>query len=304
VGVQEVRWEGGGAERAGECTFFYGEGNDNHELGTGFFVHKSIISAVKRVEFVSDRMPYTILRGRWCHIVVPNVHAPTEDKIDYVKDSFYGELESVFDKFPKYHTKILLGDFNAKLGREDIFKRTIGNESLHEISNDNEIRVVNFATSENLRVKSTMFPHHNIHKYTWTSPDGKTHNQIDHFLVDGRRHSSVLDVRSFRAADCDTDHYLVVAKVRERLAVNKQISRRFHMERFNLKKLNEVEGKEQYRVEVSNRFAALEDLDTEVEINSAWETIRENIKISAKESLDYYELRNISHGLTKDAQNY
>jgi hypothetical protein len=62
----------------------------------------------------------------------------------------------------------------------------------------------------------------------------------------------------------------VVAKVRERLAVNKQRSERFNMERFNLKKLNNVEGKEQFHVEVSNRFA---DLDTEVDINSAWETI-------------------------------
>jgi hypothetical protein len=61
------------------------------------------------------------------------------------------------------------------------------------------------------------------------------------------------------AADCDTNHYLVLAKVKERLAVNKQRSQRFHMERFNLKKLNEVEGKEKYHVEVSNRFAALED---------------------------------------------
>jgi hypothetical protein len=57
------------------------------------------------------------------------------------------------------------------------------------------------------------------------------------------------------------------------------------MEKFNLKKLNEVEGKEKYRVEVSNRFAALEDFDAEVEINTIWETIRGNIKISAKESL-------------------
>jgi hypothetical protein len=248
------------------------------------FAHKRIISEVKRVQFVSDRMQYIILRGRWCHIVVLNIHAPTKDKIDDVKDRCYKELERVFDKFPKYHMKILLGDFNAKIGSKDIFTPTIGNESLHEI------RVVNFATSKNLRVKRTIFPHHNIHKYTWTSPDGKTHNQIDHFLVDRRRYSSVLDVRSFRAADCDTDHYLVVAKVRERLAVNKQRSQRFHMERFNLKKLNEVEGKEQHRVEVSNRFAALEDLDTEVEINS-WETIRENIKISARESVGYYGLR-------------
>jgi hypothetical protein len=83
-----------------------------------------------------------------------------------------------------------------------------------------------------------MFPHYNIHKYTWTPPDGKTHNQIDHILVDRQRHSNVLDVRSFRAADCDSDNYLVVAEVRERLAVNKQRSRSLRTERFNLKKVN------------------------------------------------------------------
>ena len=111
--------------------------------------------------------------------------------------------------------KILLGDFNAKVGREIIIKPTIGLESLHQDSNDNGVRQVNFAASKNLVVKSTMFPHRNIHKYTWTSPDGKTHNQIDHVLIDRRWHSSILDVRSFRGADCDTDHYLVIAKVRE-----------------------------------------------------------------------------------------
>jgi hypothetical protein len=194
VVVQEVRWEGGGTEPAGEYTFFYEKGNENNELGASFFVQTRIMSAVKRVEFVSDRMLYIILRGRWCHIIVLNVHTPTEDKTDDVKDSFYKELERLFDKFPKYHMKILLGDLNAKVGRKDIFKPTIGNESLYEFSNDNGVRLVNFATSKNLRVKSTVYPHRNIHKYTWTSPDGKTHNQIDHILVDRRRHLNVLDV--------------------------------------------------------------------------------------------------------------
>jgi hypothetical protein len=101
------------------------------------------------------------------------VHAPLGDKTDAVKDSFCEELEHVFCQFPKYHIK-MIGDFNAEVGREDIFEQTVGNESLDEISNDNGVGVVNFAISKNLIFKSTMFPHCNIHKFTWTSFDGKT----------------------------------------------------------------------------------------------------------------------------------
>jgi hypothetical protein len=83
-------------------------------------------------------------------------------------------------------------------------------------------------------------------------------------------------------ADCHMDRCLVVARTRERIAVNKQGSHKFHMERLNLKKLNEVEGKGKYCVEVSYRFVALGDLDAEVEINTVWETIRDNIKFHPK----------------------
>jgi hypothetical protein len=88
AGVQDDRWEtGGGAETAGVYTFFYGKGTEDHQLGTSFFVHKRMTSAVRRIEFVSDRMSYIILRGRWCNIIVVKVHAPCEDTSDDIKDT-------------------------------------------------------------------------------------------------------------------------------------------------------------------------------------------------------------------------
>jgi hypothetical protein len=163
----------------------------------------------------------------------------------------------------------------------------IGNESLHEVSNGNGVTAVNFATSKNLIVKSTTFPHRDIHEHTWASPDGVTHNQIDHVLVDKRRQSNTLDVRG---ADCDTDHYLVVAKLRKRNSVSKRVRQKFDLERF-LRKLDDVEIKEKYEVEISNIFAALENLDESLDINSAWESIRENSKTSTKENLGYQTLK-------------
>ena len=125
VGVQEVRLDGNGISPIGDYMLYYGKGNNNHQLGTGFFVHNRIKSSVEKADFISDRLSYLILRGRWYNIIVINAHAPTEDKDDLIKDSFYEVLEQTLGQFPRYHMKILLGDFNAKVGQEDIFKPTI-----------------------------------------------------------------------------------------------------------------------------------------------------------------------------------
>jgi hypothetical protein len=88
-------------------------------------------------------------------------------------------LEGAFNKIPKYHTKILFEEFSADVGKEEIFKPTIRNESLHEISNSNEARIVNIATSKNITVRSRAFTHCSIHKYNSTHPDGKPHIKTD-----------------------------------------------------------------------------------------------------------------------------
>jgi len=127
--------------------------------------------------------------------------------------------------------------------------------------------------------------------YTWTSPDGKTHNKFYHILIKRRWHSSILDVRIFRGVVSLTDHCLVIAKFWEILAVSKVAAQKFYRERFNLRELNELEVGKQYQIEISNRFTALENLSVGEDKYRAWENIKENIKITTKESLVLYEFK-------------
>jgi hypothetical protein len=129
-----------------------------------------------------------------------------------------------FDRFSTKHKKILLEDSNEKVGREDTFKLTIGNEYLHETSNNNGVRIVNIATWKLTTVKkSKMFQHHKIHKYILTFLDGKRHNQIGHALINRRWQSSITFVVTFRGADCNTDHLLVIEKLVKWLSVSKSL---------------------------------------------------------------------------------
>ena len=142
----------------------------------GFVIHESILTALKDVKFINDRMSYAVFRGAWYNLVFFNVHCPTEEKEDDIKNEFYDEFERVYDSFPSDSMKIILGDFNAKIGKETVFKSTIGMESLHENSNDKGVRLINFARSKHLVIKSTCFKHKDIHKQTWESADGRTFN--------------------------------------------------------------------------------------------------------------------------------
>jgi hypothetical protein len=103
-----------------------------------------------------------------------------------VKNEFHEELERVYDNFPENAMKIVLGDFNSKIGKETLFRQTIGLESLHNECNDNGIRLVDFANSKDLLVRSNYFKHKEIHKQTWVSADRHIFNQIDDVLVNSR----------------------------------------------------------------------------------------------------------------------
>ena len=142
------------------------------------------------------------------------------------------------DACPKHDAKYIIGDFNAKIGRESIYKGTIGMHSMHKESSDNGIRLINFAASKELTVSSTCFKHKDIHKGTWLIKKikNKSTNQIDHMLVDNRHASNVMDVRTYRGANIDSDHYLVTARIRARISIAKSI-RRQENKGFNIEAL-------------------------------------------------------------------
>ncbi|KAJ4432818.1 hypothetical protein ANN_21457 [Periplaneta americana] len=138
------------------------------------------------------------------------------------------------------------------------------------------------------------WPVPNLNAATDDLRDGLTHNQIDHILIDKRRHTSIVDIRTFRGADCNSDHYLVIGELRERLSVAKRVEQQVNITKFNILKLKDEEAKQNYQVEISNRFATLEssdEVEKELDVNSVWENIRDSIKIAAEQSIGYYETK-------------
>ena len=120
-------------------------------------------------------------------------------------------------------------------------------ECLHSTTNDNGLRLINFAAARGMAICSTYFARRNIRKHTWRQPNGETCSQIDHVLVDGRHFSDVIDVRTFQEPHMDYDHYVVVTKIRPRLS-SVTGSRRKRTMSLNIQRLSaEGAGKEYAR---------------------------------------------------------
>lgn len=292
LALQEIRWPGQDIITKRSYTLFYsGSNQGRHELGTGFLVNKRLRHQIIDFEAISERLCRLKMRGRFYNITIICAHAPTEEAEDEVKEQFYAELERAYQSSSTNDMKIVIGDMNAKVGKESAFRPVIGNHSLHEVSNDNGTRLVDFASANNMRIGGTLFPHRNIHKMTWTSPDGITNNQIDHALIDKRHATNLLDVRSLRGADVASDHFLIRTKVRERISrVQKERGER--KTKWNNDKLKNEKDRRLYERTVSEKLdlegtqGGTSDSDTAEEpTEKLWRTLKEVILSAAEETI-------------------
>lgn len=258
VVLQETKWPYAGKINTKEYVIYYsGTDNGRYYGGVGYAVKKAISESVIGFTPINERMCNIRLSGRFQNISLISIYAPTEDAEEEEKDAFYGILEEEVNKLPQYDIKIVIGDANAKVGREEIWTEVAGKESLHESTNENGLRLLTFASSANMKICSTMFPRKQIHKATWASPDGKTNNQIYHVLIDNRHFSSVTNVRTIRGAEFGTDHYLVLISLRQRINVNKKKAAR--KEQMDTEKIKVPEVQREFTIKLTNRFQILED---------------------------------------------
>ena len=149
------------------------------------------------------------LKVKFHNITLINVHAPTEEKEEEEKDKFYDDLQRACERVPKHDIVLILGDLNAKIGKEKAYENVTGKHMLHEVSNQNGELVSNFAIENNMTVMSTQFQHKTIQNGTWTSPDFTKVNQIDHVHINTIKKRIVQDIRNLRGLNCDSDHFLV-----------------------------------------------------------------------------------------------
>ena len=227
---------------------------------------------------INERISYIRMKGRFFNTSFVCTHAPHNARSDEDKEVFYETLTSTYDKIPKHDVKVILGDFNSQVGKEEVYGSTIGKYSIHNDSNDNGIRLIDFATSKNLIIRSTFFPHKRHHLVTW-----KTHeNQIDHVLIDGRHFSNILDVRSCRGASVgNTDHFLVRVKYRSRISNEKKVENSKSV-KWNVESLRTNEIKIAYQRKISE---LMENKVQNDNVEELWNEISKNLQIAAQSEL-------------------
>jgi exonuclease III len=164
IALQEIRWKGHGKIKKNKYSLYCSCSQQNTgQFGTEFMVKKEIEKNIMSFTLINERICTLRLKGKFRNIKLINVHAPTEEKIDE-KDIFYVDLQRTYDKAPQHDIVLILGDLNAKIGREKVYENVTGKHTLHDVSNQNGEKICNFAFENNMTVMSTQFKHKIIHK--------------------------------------------------------------------------------------------------------------------------------------------
>ena len=187
LGISETRWTSSGKFKciSGETIIYSGRKDNQHHEGVAIILKKGIAYSLLEWKPVNSRILKIRLQGKHVNTTIIQCYSPTNDSDDEKKDEFYDQLQAEIEETPRHDIKILIGDFNAKVGSDNSsFEQTMGKEGCG-IMNENGERLIEFCESNGYVIGGTLFKHKDIHKLTWFSPNRRDRNQIDHILVNG-----------------------------------------------------------------------------------------------------------------------
>lgn len=279
LGLSETRWNSFGELTTQEDnTFIYSghsEESTPRSAGVGILMSNKARKSLLDWKPVSERLITARFKSKVRNITVLQCYAPTEVAADEDKNAFYDQLEREFQKIKKQDITIVMGDINAKVGAENQgLERIMGRHGLG-VRNNNGERFIEFCRNHDLVIGGTIFPHKDCHKTTWISPDSRTKNQIDHIAISRKWRRSLLDTRNKRGADCGSDHHLVVANIRLKVAAKRTMAERRHG-KYDVGRLKNKDVMRQFNIELNNRFSNLEAEENET-VDEKWTKIKNTI---------------------------
>jgi len=282
LGMSEVRWNECGelVTTNGHTMLWSGmpNCNDPHQYGVGILVHRSIRNTIMSYKFISERIMLVRIRCKFRNTTLIQCYAPTEDAQVEVKEAFYDLLSKTLSDITKSDLVVLMGDFNAKVGSNNVdIENVIGKHGVGEMSENGELLVELCGLNE-LRIGGTLFPHKLCHKVTWVSPDSVTQNQIDHICVSAKWSNTLHDVRNKRGADIGSDHHLLLGLLK--LSVKPQHKPKpTNRKKYDIDKLNSAAQKTVFCDTLRNKF---DQLPTTNNIQQEWD----NFKNAVTETCD------------------
>lgn len=259
LGISEMRWKNSGERREGDHLIIY-SGGERHARGVGFVLDKEHARAVKGFMAFSDRVILLKISSKPLDYNIIQVYAPTTESTKEDLEKFYDELNGALKTCKSQEVTMVMGDFNAKvgMGRQD---NIVGPHGLGARNERGEV-LVEWAAQNRFTIANTWCEVPERRKWTWRSPGGYAKNQIDFILIKERFRNAVKSCKSYPGVDCGSDHAPVIAKLHMKL---RKLKKARTKPKLDLQKLKENPGiKEQYKIEVSNRFATLENI-TDVE---------------------------------------
>ena len=255
-----------------------------HRQGVAIVMSKEIAECMTDYKLISERMMSVTLAFKEGHLTIFQVYAPDTSYSDVEIDMFYEQLQDNLNDIPKSNKQIVLGDFNAKIGYDAYLnwpavsgRFTIGNGNV-----SGEL-LLQFCAMNNLRIMNTFYQHKKHRLVTWTSPDGKTQNQIDFFLINQSSKSNIKNCRVYNSADISSDHSLLMSTCSFELKERKSVKN--SPRKYDLDRLQQPEIAKEFHFQIGGAFAPLMDL--EVDIDELYNSFKNVTNIVTKEVVGY-----------------